>query len=86
MAEISGLDTVTKKWQCMRWEQWKGAEVSSSSYESPALRKLGTVWELTLQQGPPGKQGPSHDASGFQSNFSCVANKASGSNCAGGTP
>ena len=49
-----------------------------TTYESPSIQRLGTVHELTLN--PPGKSGPSHDGSGFASNFSCVSSPA---NCRG---
>ncbi len=55
-------------------------------YESPMLIELGSVHALTQQQSPPGKSGPTHDGSQFQSNFSCVVDKGPGSNCKGANP
>jgi hypothetical protein len=49
------------------------------TYDSPAIRRLGTVRELTLS--PPGKSGTNHDSSQFMTNFSCVSSPA---NCQGG--
>lgn len=60
-------------------------------YEPPAVAVLGSIWELTqmpppVRGGPPGKTGAHHDASQFQSNFSCVVDKTPGSNCKGANP
>ena len=56
-----------------------------NGYEPPVVTELGTIRELT-QQAPPGKNGPVHDGSQFQSNFSCVAAPGPGSPCPGGAP
>lgn len=53
-------------------------------YESPVLVELGSIRALT--QAPPGKTGPVHDASDFQSNFSCVVDQTPGSGCKGANP
>jgi hypothetical protein len=59
-------------------------------YEAPRVTRLGTVSELTLAHNPsdsaPGKQGPNHDGSGFNSNFSCVVDRSPGSDCSEHTP
>lgn len=59
--------------------------MATMAYEVPALKVLGSVRELT-QQAPPGKTGPTHDGSAFQSNFSCVVDNTPGSNCKGANP
>lgn len=56
--------------------------MSTRAYRAPMISELGSVRTLTLAD-PPGKTGPSHDGSGFASNFSCVVDKTPGSDCAG---
>lgn len=54
-------------------------------YEAPRVAQLGTVGELTLAHAPggTGKQGPDHDGSQFNANFSCVVDQTPGSDCSG---
>jgi hypothetical protein len=80
------MDTATaSRYTPSRRTAWLGVVMSTMMYEAPALAELGSVRELT-QQAPPGKNGPLHDGSAFQSNFSCVVDTTPGSSCKGANP